>query len=60
MATKLLGMVTYSQELPPIELYELLIMWFCEAMWQIKYVKLPLAEELQEPSLARCKVPYLQ
>ena len=32
MATKLLGMVTYSQELPPIELYELLIMWFCEAM----------------------------
>ena len=36
MATTLCRMVTYNEELPPINSYEPLITWSCKVTWQIK------------------------
>ena len=45
LKTKLVMVVMYRQELSHVKSFDLLVTWFCELTWQIKYVS-PFAEEL--------------
>ena len=45
MVTRHVRVVIYWKELPPINLHDLSMRWFCEVMLQIKYLTSPLAED---------------
>ena len=51
MITKLVRVVTYCKELPPINSNDSSMRWFCEVTWQIKYIstcKRPMETKLGE------------
>ena len=67
MVTKLVKVVTYSEELALIDLHDPSMRWSCEVTWQIKYIISSLAEDpwtqkfespisldLWPPKLAEC------
>ena len=53
MATKLLNMVAYHEELALIILLDTSTTWFCEIMWHIKYYISPLPLDQWPPNTVR-------
>ena len=51
-ATKVSGVVTYYEGLPPIKAHGPLITWSCEITWQTKNIMIPLPEWPWTPNFA--------
>ena len=54
MVTKLVRVVTYCKELPPINSHDPSVRWSCEVASQFKSIISPLAEDPWKPSWVRC------